>query len=382
MEVSDVAAAIDRAPSAASDDLDTRPAGLIAGRATRDGTRSFAARQDAAGDFYREGPNRLILSSLGLGTGGFDITQPDVTVARFFETIREAVGAGINVIDTAINYGWQTTERIVGHAIRALIDEKAGGRDEIVLVTKGGYLPYDVSRFHTLFVESGQCREEELVGSVHCLNPEFLWNQIHESRRNLGVDVIDVYLLHNPEEQLRHRGLGVFESRVRAAFGALEDAVQAGLIGCYGVSSADGFRSDGTALHRIDDLFACAEASGGRKHHLRVIEAPLNLHDRELAVRRNHVWQGSPATPLDVASGLGVSVITSVPLGGGRLARVAAGPAAEAVTLASLHFVRSTPGVTSCLIGMSRPEHVRENLRLRYLPSDAAWSRRLLQRLR
>jgi len=44
-------------------------------------------------------------------------------------------------------------------------------------------------------------------------------------RRNLGVETIDVYYLHNPETQFG-RGAGeMFNSRVREAFEFLESAV-------------------------------------------------------------------------------------------------------------------------------------------------------------
>ena len=56
-------------------------------------------------------------------------------------------------------------------------------------------------------------------------------------------------------------------------------------------------------------------------------------------------------TVIEEAQQLGVSVVTSASLLQGRISPQMA-----------IEFVRSTPGITTALIGMSSVEHVEENL--------------------
>ena len=81
-------------------------------------------------------------------------------------------------------------------------------RDEIIIATKGGYLPFnqdlppDRDRYlRETFINTRLSAKDIIDG--HCLAPQFLRAMIEQSLRNLGVSCIDVYYLHNPESQLR-----------------------------------------------------------------------------------------------------------------------------------------------------------------------------------
>jgi len=54
--------------------------------------------------------------------------------------IESVVSGGVNVIDTAINYRFQKSERVVGAALRYLI-EKGFSREELFICSKNGYIP-------------------------------------------------------------------------------------------------------------------------------------------------------------------------------------------------------------------------------------------------
>src|SRR5689334_11797937 len=93
----------------------------VASRATAEGTARYASRfaPRAASDFYRLiGP--LTASSLGEGTYLGDPTNNDD--ARYIAVIRQALRRGLNVIDTAINYRCQRSERAVGEALEQSLD--------------------------------------------------------------------------------------------------------------------------------------------------------------------------------------------------------------------------------------------------------------------
>src|SRR5258708_31258423 len=106
-------------------------------RATAEGTARFRDAAAAARGHFRQVLGGLWISSLGIGTYlGRDDTRND---ALYTESIRRALQLGINVIDTAINYRNQRSERAVGAALRGT----GVVRDQIVLCSKGAYLPFD-----------------------------------------------------------------------------------------------------------------------------------------------------------------------------------------------------------------------------------------------
>ena len=110
--------------------------------ATETGTDRFRLRQTGrvAEGHYR--PHQgLWLSSIGLGAYLGD--HDDETDRAVQAAVVRCVEAGVNVVDTAINYRCQRGERAVGAALRDLFESGRAGREELVIATKGGFLPYD-----------------------------------------------------------------------------------------------------------------------------------------------------------------------------------------------------------------------------------------------
>jgi aryl-alcohol dehydrogenase-like predicted oxidoreductase len=85
---------------------------------------------------------------------------------------------------------------------------------------------------------------------------------------------------------------------------------------------------------------------------------------------RNQTVNGEPASTLEAAAAFGITVIASASILQGRVARGLPDEireplgALESNAQTAIQFVRSTPGVSTALIGMSRAEHVEENLSL------------------
>src|SRR5262245_52713783 len=146
----------------------------MADGATRDGTRRYRERYatDVAPGHFRSGPNELTLSSVGAGTYLGD--PDDTTDAAYGEALVAALSLGVNVVDTAINYRAQRSERVLGLMLATLIAEGVLQRDEVVVCTKGGYLPFDghyppdAKRYlHDTYVKSGLVAADEVVGDCH-----------------------------------------------------------------------------------------------------------------------------------------------------------------------------------------------------------------------
>src|SRR5437764_6939949 len=203
-------------------------------RASDAGTRRL--RDRFAGrflpDFYRSTTSGLTVSSLGIGTYLGESTEAEDTA--YENAIQAAVAAGINLIDTAINYRSQRSERSVGTAIQQLIATGNTTRDEVVVCTKGGYIPLDrtppASRedyrayVRREFIDTQILHPDEIVAGGHSLAPRFLRYCLAKSRQNLGLRTIDVYYVHNPGQQLSAVSQAEFRQRLRAAFEVLEEA--------------------------------------------------------------------------------------------------------------------------------------------------------------
>ena len=89
-------------------------------------------------------------------------------------TIHRAIELGVNFLDTAAMYGSGANEQLVGAAI-------ADRRDEVVLATKFG------------IVRGDDPRERGVNG-----RPEYVKQSCDDSLRRLGLDHVDLYLLHQP----------------------------------------------------------------------------------------------------------------------------------------------------------------------------------------
>ncbi len=355
----------------------------ITGHATIEGTtryRERLARETIAANHFRLEQN-LWLSSLGIGTY---LGKPDAeTDARYTEAVTRAVELGANVIDTAANYRFQRSERSIGAALQALIaGEGKIARDEIVVCTKGGYIPFDtdapagqegVRRYiEETFVRTGVAGLADIAGGSHCMTPKYLAHQIEQSLRNMNLAAIDVYYIHNPESQLGTVSPAEFETRLRAAFEGLERNVAEGKIKNYGVATWNGFRvaANARGFHSLERMVELAREAGGERHHFRFIQLPVNLAMPEALTLSNQTFQGAPVSVLEAARALEVTVVASASILQGKVARGLSDEIREPLgslasdTLTAIQFTRSTPGITTALVGMSRRAHVEENLQL------------------
>jgi aryl-alcohol dehydrogenase-like predicted oxidoreductase len=352
--------------------------GPINGHATLDGTARYRERFKgrAAENHFRLEEN-LWVSSIGIGTylGNWD----EATDERYTDCIMRSVELGANVIDTAANYRFQRSERSIGAALNRLVEEKFASRDEVIVCTKGGYLPFDgeppsdVRRYvEETFVRPGIVEFSDIVGGSHCMTPRYLQSQIDQSLRNMGLSTVDVYYIHNPESQLSAVTREEFEARLRAAFELLERNIAEGKIKMYGVATWNGFRVPPNARehHSLERMTEIAGEVGGESHGFRFIQLPFNLAMPEALVFDNQTLEGEPVSVLEAASALGVTVVASASILQGKVARGLAEHIREPLgSLATdaqtgIQFVRSTPGITTALVGMSTREHVEENLQL------------------
>jgi pyridoxine 4-dehydrogenase len=130
------------------------------------------------------------VARIGLGTNRLTSTRENHAF------LREAIEAGLGLIDTAVSYSGGDSERTIGEAL-------SPKPDDLVVATKGGY--------------SGTA------------SPEELRPQIEQSLESLGTDVIDLYYLHRVHP----------ETPLEASLGTIAEYREAGKIGEIGISAVE-----------------------------------------------------------------------------------------------------------------------------------------------
>lgn len=373
---------------------------MISGQATPEATAAFAARfpQFAKTQHFRrlrvKDPLPVLqMSSIGIGTylGEAD----DATDQSYFEAISAAIEGGINVLDTAANYRHQRSERVIGRVLAS----GRFNREELVVCTKAGYLPFDndlpadpCGWLVEQYLRPGIAAPGLTVGGMHCISPVYLAWQLQRSLDNLGLSTVDVFYLHNPEEQQAHLSRDEFYRRIRTAFEFLEKSASLGRIQYYGAATWNGFRvpPDSVDYLDLDRMVAIAKEVAGESHRFRFIQLPYNLVMAEAQTLLNQtVGQPPYVSTLNACYRLGLHAVSSASLASGRLQSLPADamdylkgflPPTDVPSQMALQFVRSTASVTTALVGMSRREHVETNLQAAAVaPAPPAQLNRLLQ---
>lgn len=387
---------------------------MIKGKAELEATRARAKRFK---DYRELGGAPYAVSSSGFGC--YRVALGQVTHER---SLRQALEGGVNLIDTSSNYADGMSEQMVGHVLGEMLEAGTIVREEVVVVSKVGYLQgqnYQISvkrkkqgkPFPDL-VEMGHDLE-------HCMHPEFLEDQLDRSRARLNCETIDIYLLHNPEYFLDHaeqNGMSREEAdeeyyrRIALAFEFLEKEADSGRISYYGISSNTFAQSQEkhnfTSLERVWEIAAALSPD----HRFRVIQFPMNLVERGAAVTVN---QSEGRTLLDFCRQHNLGTLINRPLNaivGGRLLRLAeietfipqAHPqfgdmvkqsqaiknhltqvdpnwgAPPTMSRMAYRALRSTTGIHSVLLGMRHPDYVREVLEemsepVEITPRQSSW---------
>lgn len=321
-------------------------------------------------------------ASLGLGTylGG---ESPTVD-ASYAEAARTFHALGGKVFDTAANYRKGRSERALGAAFAGL------PRDEFFVSTKAGYLPMgdpeheESARawFERALLQPGILSAEDVIDGCHAMTPRYLDHQLEISRAALGVSCVDLFHLHNPEQQRPQLGPARFEETLMRAFEACERFVSEGRIKSYGVATWNGFRVE---PHRPDHLslerlLALAVQVGGPFHHFRWVQLPLNLALPEALLAPTQHFDGKRMSFLHAAHIAGIHVQTSASIMQARILDQLKAqwdelsptfPECNTPAQMALQFTRSCPGVTVALCGMGHVDHVRENAAVMSLPPVA-----------
>jgi len=296
------------------------------------------------------------------------------------KAIKMSIIAGINVIDTAINYRLQKAERSVGQAISELIDEGKINRNEIFISTKNGYVTNDGDikedfwqYVNREYVKKGVIHASDISSGYHCMTIPYLDDQLNRSLNNLDLECIDLIYLHNAVEgQIQDISKEQFLKNLKDVFEFYEKKREEGKIRFYGMATWECFRvdSDNPQFLSLGESLKLAKQIGGDSHGFRFIQLPYNMHFDQAFVKKNQNIDGKNISILEAAQKYNIGVFTSVPLMQGKL--LAPGVLPEfgnlQPSLRALQFIRSTPGVLAPLVGHKLEAHVTENLEMMKIP--------------
>ena len=250
---------------------------------------------------YREfGRTGLKVSAVGFGCIKFrEVPEEEVTRA-----VRRAVELGVNYFDTANSY--HDSEEKLGKAIEGI-------RDRVIISSK-----------------------------TYAREAQGAWEHIELSRERMGVDYIDIYMLHSVSDGETYRKV----TSPGGALEALEEAKVKGVIGHIGAS-----------IHR--DLRTMEEAIlSGKFEMVMLAYSPLDQ-------------EGVAPRILPMAKEQGVGVAIMKPLSGGQLSSPPGClPEAEPdpIVRGSLRFVLSNPAVSTVIPGMTCVREVEENVPVADMP--------------
>jgi diketogulonate reductase-like aldo/keto reductase len=248
-------------------------------------------------------PDGTSLAALGLGTwhmGESDLSRRDEVAA-----VRLAIEMGYRVIDTAEMYGEGGAEEVVGQAVAEALRSGVIAREQLFVVSK--VYPHHADRAGV----AAACER---------------------SRKRLGLDRIDLYLLHWPGPHPLTETVAGFE--------ALQSK---GHIQHWGVSNFD-----------LDDLRSLQAVPGGQRCAANQVYYSLSARGPEFDLLP---WQRTRFMPLMAYCPLDQGGLASAPM----LARVARRHGATASQVA-LAWLMAQPGVLAIPKAV-REAHLRENFK-------------------
>jgi D-threo-aldose 1-dehydrogenase len=160
------------------------------------------------------GRTGLSVTRLGLGCAPLGGLFEEVSDAAAAETVAAAWQRGVRLFDTAPLYGSGLSERRVGAALR---DRQ---RDELVLSTKVGRLLEPGGEADPMFSGAPVARP------VFDFSYDAALRSLEASLERLGLDRVDVALIHDPDAH--------YEEAVAGAYVALERLRGEGVVGAIG----------------------------------------------------------------------------------------------------------------------------------------------------
>ena len=201
---------------------------------------------------------------------GFGTYRVSVQSKIHKEALKLALEKGVALVETSGNYTGGDAEKLVGEVL------SENPRLAPFIISKVGYLEdasdEDIKKFSQDLVQLSE-------NSFYSIHPDFIESEINNSLERLGIEKLDGYLLHNPENYFHTEEANQEEylQRIAMAFEKLEELCRKGFVSHYGVSSNNFLleRSD-EKVTDLDTMIALAKKISD-DHHFKYVQFPLNL---------------------------------------------------------------------------------------------------------
>lgn len=207
---------------------------------------------------------------------GFGSYRISISNSIHAEALAMALNSGCNLVDTAPNYTFGESERLIGKVLNEL-------NKDVFLITKAGYIQGDDIKG----IQGLTLSHVAKMGSNfwYSLSPEFLDYQLKNSLKRLDRKFVDGFLLHNPEHYFSDKKLRLNKDKIYGlisrAFSYLEDKVKQGVIRYYGISSNTlPFHKDNPSTLSLPKLADLAQYVS-TKNHFKLIQFPFNAIEDE-----------------------------------------------------------------------------------------------------
>ncbi|KAI9269094.1 NADP-dependent oxidoreductase domain-containing protein [Phascolomyces articulosus] len=237
-----------------------------------------------------------------LGFGAYRVSRGNT---QHELALRQALGAGINIIDTASNFQNGSSEALIGDTVEDMVSKGELDRNTLTVVTKAGYLSAaDIEGFDNT-KDYVQINDK----SFHAISPKVIESQIEKSLERLKTSKLDLFMINGPERMLMAKNRGYSATQLykdmAETFKYLDSQVTSGVIGGYGVCSntmALPSSVDHVSLTQV--LEACSKPD-----NFVAIEAPFNIFEREVAIGHDN-----NKTVSDIAKEKGLYLMVNRPL--------------------------------------------------------------------
>ncbi|MBM9577220.1 aldo/keto reductase [Leptospira sp. 201903070] len=270
---------------------------MLKGSATSESTKEYSENSSLQKK-YKSGENLLnpyfnfrgrTLSRIAFGCYRVGLESPEHKKA-----LELSFQEGFNVVDTSSNYGNGESESLLGRVLGEKIDRGELKREDVFIITKSGYIQgrnlqivSELEKKNQEFPEITYYQE----GCYHCIHPAFLEDQLTLSLKRLGLETVDVFLLHNPEYFLMDRekhnvpqikAKEEYYKRVKNAFLFFEQKREEGKIQFYGISSntfpENPEKYTATSLLKVLEIAKEVQSELGLKESgFAVVQFPANL---------------------------------------------------------------------------------------------------------
>ncbi|MEG1254786.1 aldo/keto reductase [Clostridium sp.] len=307
-------------------------------------------------------------SKIAIGTHLGNFSDEDSNM--YIDTLTFGLQNGINFIDTAVNYRGMRSEVDIGIVLKDLIStRKLLSRDEIIISTKGGQIFGDILKgiyptkyIDDILIKNGVIKYEDLNiidNARFTMNPRFYEFTIEQSRKNLGIETIDIHYIHNPEVSKHVLGEEVFYTQLKELIEFYEAQVNLGHIRFYGMATWNAFISDINSPWYIslEKVMGIVNSVFGDNHHFKFIQLPYNTINTKAKTFKNQYANGELYSAIDAAKELGLNVTISSPLN-----QMEDLDDLNLTPKDLIEYVTSTDGIFSTMVGMKNMKHLKSNI--------------------